>query len=246
MMEHLRESRNIDNLRQSLQHIKSHCRQTSRPFVLVSYAQSIDGSIATKDRRPLKISGQASMVLTHRLRSFFDAILVGIDTVLADNPQLTVRLVQGENPQPVVLDTHLRIPVESRLLKRSDCRSWLVSAKGNSEARTGAIKRTGATVLPCELDDRGQIDIRRLMGILHDRGICSLMVEGGAKVITSFIRAKLVDLFIITISPFLIGGLRVVQEQGESPLSKLHLTDVHYERLGDDLILWAKPVWNHP
>jgi riboflavin biosynthesis pyrimidine reductase len=146
----------------------------------------------------------------------------------------------------VVLDTHLRIPVESRLLKRSDRQSWLVSAKGNSEARAGAIKRTGATVLPCELDDRGQIDIHRLMGILHDRGIRSLMVEGGAKVITSFIRAQLVDLFIITISPFLIGGLRVVQEQNDSPFSRLNLTDVHYECLGDDLIVWAKPDWNHP
>ena len=242
-MEHLGDIQNIDDLHRNLQRVKSDCRQMSRPFVLVSYAQSIDGSIATKDRQPLKISGQNSMVLTHRLRSFFDGILIGIETVLTDNPELTVRLVQGKNPQPVVLDTHLRIPVESRLLNRSECRSWLVSAKDNSDARADAVRRTGATVLPCELDDHGQIDIHRLMGLLHNRGICSLMVEGGAKVITSFIRAELVDLFIITIAPSLIGGLSVLREYNESPLSRLNLTNIHYERLGDDLILWAKPVW---
>jgi riboflavin-specific deaminase-like protein len=245
MMECLGEIRNIDNLQQGLQHIKSNGWQLARPFVLISYAQSIDGSIATRDRQPLKISGQASMVLTHRLRSLFDAILVGIDTVLADNPQLTVRLVQGENPQPVVLDTHLRIPVESRLLQRSDCRSWLASAPTNSDVRVGTIRNAGATILPCQLDDHGQIDIRQLMGILHARGICSLMVEGGAKVITSFIRAQLVDLFIITVSPTLIGGLQVVQTRNDSPLFRLNLTDIYYERLDDDLILWAKPLWKH-
>lgn len=235
----------IDTLRRSIQWFKTNRRQMRRPFVVISYAQSIDGSIATKDRRPLQISGQAAMVLTHTLRSLFDAILVGIDTVLADDPQLTVRLVQGKNPQPVVLDTHLRIPIESRLLQRSDCGSWLASSKSTSEARASGFTRTGATILHCQLNSHGQIDICQLMDILHSRGICSLMVEGGAKVITSFINAGLVDLFIITISPTLIDGLRVVQGRNESPLAKLNLVDIYYEQQGNDLILWARPDWNH-
>jgi riboflavin-specific deaminase-like protein len=245
MMDRLRAIRNINHLQETLQQLKSNCRQMERPFVLVSYAQSIDGSIATHDRQPLRISGQSSMVLTHQLRSLFDAILIGIDTVLADNPQLTVRLAHGRNPQPVVLDTHLRIPVESRLLQRLDCGSWLASVTENSERRAGPLTRRGATILPCQLDEHGQIDIRQLMGILHGRGICSLMVEGGAKVITSFIRAELVDLFVITISPTVIGGLRVVDGHNDSPFSRLNLADIHYERLEDDLILWARPSWNH-
>jgi riboflavin-specific deaminase-like protein len=244
-MDRHRAIHNIDTLCKNLQWFKTNWRQMGKPFVLISYAQSIDGSIATQDRRPLQISGHASMVLTHRLRSLFDAILVGIDTVLADNPLLTVRLVQGKNPQPVVLDTHLRIPIESRLLQRSDFGSWLASSKSISEARAGAITNTGATILPCQLDDYGQIDIRQLISILHGRGIHSLMVEGGAKVITSFINAELVDLFIITISPTLVGGLRVVQGCNQSPLARLNLADIYYERLEDDLVLWARPDWNH-
>jgi riboflavin-specific deaminase-like protein len=245
MMDPQRAVRDIDTLQETLHHVNANCQRMERPFILVSYAQSIDGSIATGDRRPLRLSGQASMQLTHRLRSLFDAILVGIDTVLADNPQLTVRLVEGKSPRPVVLDTHLRTPAESRLLQRSDCRSWLASSPSSSETSAGAIMRRGATILPCELDDHGQIDIRRLMGILHGRGVRSLMVEGGAKVISSFIRAELVDLFIITVSPTLIGGLRVVEGQGDSPFSRLNLTDIYYERLEDDLVLWGRPAWNH-
>jgi len=238
--------RNIQDLQQGLQQIKTGFRPMSRPFILISYAQSIDGSIATLDRRPLRISGTVSMVLTHRLRSLFDAILIGIDTVMSDDPMLTVRLVPGANPQPVVLDTHLRIPLESRLLERSDCRSWLAGVKNSTAAGAESVSRTGAEILPCRLDDHGQVDIRHLMGLLHKRGIRSLMVEGGAKVISSFIRAELADLFIITISPTLIGGLQVFQGRNGSPPSRLILKHIHYERLENDLILWAEPVWNVP
>lgn len=236
--------RNIGDLQEALGRLKPD-RQRDRPFVLISYAQSIDGSIATLDRRPIQLSGPASAVLTHRLRSLFDAILVGIGTVLADDPRLDVRLVPGKNPQPVVLDTHLRIPAESRLLQRPDCQSWLASSEAASETRAAALMRTGATILACPLDGHGQIDIRQLMHILQGRGIYSLMVEGGARVITSFINAGLVDLFIITISPALIGGLRVVEGRNESPLSRVNLVDIHYERMEDDSILWGRPDWNH-
>lgn len=245
-MDHSWRIHNIDELREALWRLaEGRCRM-GRPFVLVSYAQSIDGSIATWDRRPLRISGPASMTFTHRLRSLFDAILVGIDTVLADDPQLNVRLVQGRSPQPVVLDTHLRIPLESRLLRRTDRASWVVSSKATCEARAAAIQRAGATILPCPLDHHGLIDIGHLMTLLHDRRVHSVMVEGGAKVITSFIDAGLVDLFIITLSPVLIGGLRVVQNRNEAPVPRVSLGDIHYERLEDDMILWARPHWSLP
>jgi len=220
----------------------SHPRM-NRPFVAVSYAQSIDGSIATKNRRPLSISGRESLELTHRLRSLFDGILVGINTVLADDPQLTVRLVDGENPQPVVLDTRLRTPLACRLLQRSDRESWLASATANSHARVSAFIRAGAQVLPCRPDGNGQVDLHHLMALLFDKGVESLMVEGGAKVITSFIHAELVDLFIITISPKFIGGLQVIESRNGDLFSKLNLTGISYETLGKDIVVWASPVW---
>ena len=240
-----RDIRNIGDLQEVLRGSKPSGGGQDRPFVLISYAQSIDGSIATLDRRPIQLSGPASMVLTHRLRSIFDAILVGIGTVLADDPQLDARLVQGRNPQPVVLDTHLRIPAECRLLRRPDRASLLASSEAASETRADILTRTGAVILGCPLDGHGRIDIRQLMHILHGRGIHSLMVEGGARVITSFINAGLGDLFIITISPALIGGLRVVEDHNGSPLSRVNLADIHYERMEDDSILWARPDWNN-
>lgn len=236
----------IDDLADVLNDVESHCQKTGRPFVTVTYAQSIDGSIATRDRRPLRISGSASMRMTHQLRALNDGILVGIETVLADNPRLSVRLVEGSNPQPVVLDTRLRTPIDAHLLEREDQSAWLVTSGVNATERVDAVSRAGATVLPCGLDEAGRVDLRELMGKLYEKGMRSLMVEGGARVITSFIHARAVDLFVITISPMLIGGLQVVEARQPSLSRLLQLSGIHYEHLEDDLVLWAKPLWNHP
>jgi GTP cyclohydrolase II len=234
---------NLDELQHCLAQAAAFRRHRCRPFVTVSYAQSVDGSIASRTRQPMRLSGELSMVLTHRLRTRFDAILVGIETVLADNPHLTVRYAQGRHPQPVVLDTHLRIPIQSNLVQRSDLSSWVVSGRNSALERIDKLARAGVTVLPCQLGGDGKIDLQRLMLLLADRGVNSLMVEGGARVITSFIRARLVDQFIITIAPTLIGGLSVIDGPGIHPSTQLRLDQVHYEHLGEDLILWAKPHW---
>jgi 3,4-dihydroxy 2-butanone 4-phosphate synthase/GTP cyclohydrolase II len=230
-----------DDLDRHLQAVHSAGNHNGRPFTLVSYAQCLDGSIATIDRRPLAISGRAAMTLTHRLRDLFEGILIGINTLLTDDPRLTVRLVDGANPRPVVLDTHLRTPASCRLVQRNDRAVWLASAANQSEGRQAALTRAGAVCLPCSLNSRGQIELHALLQKLYDRGIHSLMVEGGAQVITSFIRARLADLFIITVSPALVGGLQAVDGRSTAPLSRLPLTDIHYERMEDDLIVWAKP-----
>ena len=124
---------------QELNRLLSSFDHPERPFVTVSYAQSIDGSIATRRRRPLPISGPGAMRMTHGLRALHDGILVGIETVLADDPQLSVRLVEGPHPQPVVLDTRLRTPLEARLLKGGNGRPWLVDV---------AIDLEGALAVP--------------------------------------------------------------------------------------------------
>ena len=102
---------------QLLARATTHRLQTGRPLVSLSYAQSLDGSLAARRGSPLLLSGKASMQLTHRLRASHDAILVGIGTILADDPQLTVRLVQGPQPQPVILDSHLRLPPNARVFQ---------------------------------------------------------------------------------------------------------------------------------
>ena len=234
----------MGDLKRQLRRVTERCRPSGRPFVTVSYAQSIDGSIATRHRRPLPLSGAEAMRMTHALRALHDGILVGIETVLADDPQLTVRLVEGDHPRPVVLDTHLRTPGDARLLQG---RPWVVGAVDNAPLRVADMTRAGAEVLPCPRDARsGRLDLPQTLALLHARGIERLMVEGGARVITSFIQAQLVDLFIVTIAPQLVGGLQVLAAPTNGAEASMQLTGVRYARLGDDLILWARPVWQAP
>jgi riboflavin-specific deaminase-like protein len=191
----------------------------------------------------MQLSGPESMRLTHQLRACCQTILVGIGTVLADNPCLTVRLVEGQNPQPIILDTRLRTPLDANLVQRSDPPTWIVNGNHHKVDRNDAFRQKGITLLCCQCSDDGWIDLLALMETLARRQINSMMVEGGARVITSFVKLKLVDLFVITVSPKLVGGLPVIDARSFKTASHLELTDVHYQRLGGDLVVWARPDW---
>jgi riboflavin-specific deaminase-like protein len=214
-----------------------------RPLVTVSYAQSVDGSIATRNREQLRLSSSQSMILTHRIRAACDAIVIGINTLLVDDPQLTVRLAEGTSPQPIVLDSNLRIPLQARILDRTDHRCWLACADHSDPARIGAVEGRGAEVICCHRDRRNRVDLPNLLQLLGERGIRSVMVEGGGQVITSFIKARLVDQMIITIAPRLVGGLPVLDRPAVGNGSLLHLRSVTYQTCGPDIILWAQPQW---
>ena len=172
------------------------------------------------------------------------SILIGVGTLLADDPRLTVRVAEGSNPQPIVLDTHLRTPVSARLVSQSDLSPWIINSQDNHSDQMEALKNAGATLLPCATSPDGKIDLHALMAILNEKQVNSIMVEGGAKVITSFVNAELVDQFAITISPRLVGGLPVIDSNGLNLSSNLMLGHVSYQRLGNDLILWTRPDWN--
>jgi len=217
-----------------------------RPLVTVSYAQSVDGSIATRNREQLRLSSHQSMVLTHRIRAACDAIVIGINTLLVDNPQLTVRLVEGSSPQPIVLDSNLRIPLQARLLDRTDHRCWVACTDKSDLRRVGAVESRGGEVIRCGHDRRGMVDLPHLLHQLGKRGIRSIMVEGGSQVITSFIEARLVDQMIITIAPRLVGGLPVLDRPAVGNGSLLHFNPVSYQSCGPDIILWAQPQWQDP
>jgi GTP cyclohydrolase II len=209
------------------------------PFVTLSYAQSIDGSIATTNGLPLAISGEASLTFTHTLRAAHDAILVGIETVLSDNPRLTVRLAPGIDPQPVVLDSQLRIPPEARCLQGSRP-AWIATTNVNF-ARQQPLEASGARILPIAPDPQGRVD-------LVTQGIRSIMVEGGARVLGSFVQARLANWAVVTIAPIFVGGLRTMPNllTTPTPLSDAEinptaalprLTQPHFFQLGDDMIL---------
>ena len=132
----------MDRVKTALATASEHRQRTGRPLVTLSYAQSLDGSIADRPGRPLSLSGSQSMILTHGLRASHDAILVGIGTVLADNPRLNVRLVTGKSPQPVIVDSRLRFPPYANLLRHGRA-PWIVANEGADPERREALEAIG-------------------------------------------------------------------------------------------------------
>lgn len=209
-----------------------------RPWVTLAFAQSLDGSITNRPACRMRLSNAHSSALTHWLRAHHDAILVGINTVLVDDPRLTVRLAEGPNPRPVVVDSRLRLPLTASLLKspaESPFVGTTVAAPYEREAR---LRAAGATVLRLAADDAGLVDLRSLLVHLFRAGIRTLMVEGGARIITSFLSAGLADQVVLTICPLFVGGPRAFTPAlMEATCRWPRLSGVHCESLDDDLIL---------
>jgi GTP cyclohydrolase II len=221
-----------------------HHRHTGRPFVTLSYAQSVDGSIAARPGQPLALSGTLSMTLTHQLRAAHDAILVGIGTVLADNPRLTVRLVEGKNPQPIVADSRLRFPLSAHLLCAHPLAPWIATGEPAEVDRQRVLEEAGARVLRLPMNTRGHVDLTALLERLGALGVRSVMVEGGARIITSFLAERLVDHIVLTVAPKLVGGIRAVRRLTHADPAYLpRLRNLRYQWLEEDLVLWSDPVW---
>lgn len=214
-----------------------------RPLVVLSYAQSLDGSIAGRRRERIRLSGPESMQLTISIRARCAAILVGIGTVLSDDPRLTLKQTPGRPPQPVVLDTHLRIPLDAALIRRKDLSPWLVHGPEAPHSRRETLNSAGATPYACRTGAQGWIDLESLMPSLAARGVDSLMVEGGARVIASFLRNRLADVVVITLSPQLLGGLPAIDAGSTEEFARIGLGEPVYETLGRDLIVWGHPEW---
>lgn len=225
-----------------LEQRKHHWNEEGFPLVTISYAQTLDGSLTVRRGMPTGLSGPQSQRMTHRLRANHDAILVGIGTVLADDPQLTVRLVSGDHPQPVVLDSRLRIPLECQLLRRRDRQVWVACAKTADISRQYVLQKQGIELIGLSRrGDRG-LDLAELLKELYQRGIRSVMVEGGAKVITSFLAERLAHLAIVTIVPRWLGGLNVIaQKQAVDGLP--YLENVQYRLFGKDILIFGDLVW---
>ena len=228
------------------QRIDEHFAKEERPFITVTYAQSLDGSIASPDGRPLAISGAESLSFTHRLRAIHDAILVGIGTVLSDNPRLNVRHIEGAHPQPVVLDTQLRMPMDAEILSCEGPGPIIATNQESSAERQTALEERGATVIRLNCNQDG-ICLQSLLDALAQRNVKSVMVEGGTEILTSFLKQRRVHYLIATIAPTLIGGKSVLHplggeaQDGESSFPQLQ--NIQYRWLGDDLILEGQPSW---
>ncbi|TMW73667.1 bifunctional diaminohydroxyphosphoribosylaminopyrimidine deaminase/5-amino-6-(5-phosphoribosylamino)uracil reductase RibD [Alteribacter natronophilus] len=181
-----------------------HSVTEKRPFVTLKTASSLDGKIATKTGESKWITGEAAREDVHRLRHEHDAILVGVNTVIADDPSLTVRLPGGgRHPVRVVLDHNLRTPADAGMIQDGLAPVWIVSSQNGNTERKSALEEQGAKVF--ELG-RDTVEIAPLLTLLGEQQIRSVLVEGGGSVNDSFLRSGLFEQVIVYIAPLLIGG----------------------------------------
>ena len=213
---------------------------TGRPLVTVKFAMSLDGKIATRTGDSKWITSEESRKYVHQLRAGSDAIMVGIGTVVADDPQLTVRRADGSplphQPLRVVVDSDGRILPDATLLKQPG--STLVAMAGETRGVRTLLEDAGAEVVAVPGSDR-RVNLEELLDELGRRGISSLFVEGGGTLLGSLFDAGLVDRVVGFVAPVLIGGeaaLSPVGGQGaERMADALRLNDVHIETFGDDV-----------
>ena len=249
-----------------------------RALVTLSYAQSLDGGLAAGGGRPTAISCAAALEACHVIRCRHDAIMVGVGTILADNPMLTVRRVKGRNPRPVILDSHLRMPAGSNVLGGKGGRGGssgsggsrggdgegplIFCGEGACREAEGRLRDAGGEVrrLPLEgggsvLGGRGslggegapegtdatestggrgggaRLPLGRVLRVLRECGLESVMVEGGGRLIGDFLRTGLWDRAAINAAPFWLGGYGIDYSSG----AKIHLDDVRWVTYESDV-----------
>jgi 3,4-dihydroxy 2-butanone 4-phosphate synthase/GTP cyclohydrolase II len=217
----------------------------TRPAVTVHYAQSIDGRIAARTGDARWVSGESSLKLAHELRASHDAVMVGIGTVLADDPRLTVRLVEGQSPIRVIVDSTLRVPISANVLADRTSRTIVATTPAAPQARARAIHDAGGEVLRAHADENGAVDLPDLLRRLRGMGIGSLLIEGGHGIITSALRAHAVDRLTVCIAPKVIGeGIDAVGDLHIDYLREaLTFARARFVTCGEDLIFCGEPRW---
>ena len=226
-------------------------KRTGLPLVTLKLAMSLDGKVATRTGDSRWISGEQSRRLVHRMRDRHDAVMVGVGTVLADDPALTTRDVPGgRDALRVICDTQARTPPGARAIaQNSDAGCIVAVGEGAPPERLGALREAGAEVLelPC---DGERLNLRALMSALAERNVMSVLIEGGGGLAWGALQAGLVDKVALFYAPIIIGGEGAVSGVGgagvETVAEALRLSEVSWEPVGEDLLVRGRvnePTW---
>jgi diaminohydroxyphosphoribosylaminopyrimidine deaminase/5-amino-6-(5-phosphoribosylamino)uracil reductase len=216
--------------------------KTGVPFVTLKLAASLDGRITSKQGTATSLSGDEARKYAHSLRLGHEAVMIGANTVVSDDPQLTVRLVDNqEKKQPTrfVLDSSLRIPLEAKVLNDGQAKTIVVTSSAADQQKKKQIEAKGLDIWTMGRDADGLIDLKAL---LHQMGLdeyCSLLVEGGGKLAASFLKLGLVDKVVMIYTPNIIGG-QGVPAVGELQLESgdpIKLKDLECRMCGQDVIV---------
>lgn len=212
---------------------------TGRPFVVLKMAQTIDGRIATATGHSQWISCPEALRLAHRLRAQYDAVAVGSGTVREDDPQLTVRLLKGENPLRIIITASPDLSPGLKVFRNNRDNNTIV-ATDKKTIKAGAYQ--SAITWPIK-KTKGQIDLNNFLDLAGRRGITSILFEGGQRLATTLLKQKLVDKLFLIIAPMIIGrGTETIGDLGIKTVNKaLEFNEYGFKKIGTDTLFWGYP-----
>lgn len=233
---------NRDSLR--LNEIYTKFITTCTPFAILKFAASLDGKIALPSGESRWITGRTARRYAHRLRALADAVLVGVGTVVADDPLLNVRHVDNKGKQPLrlIVDSKLRIPVKSKVLDINRGQgTMVVTTRSAPVEKIEMLEKKGIKILIADSREDGEVSLKSVMNLSGEYGITSILIEGGSEISASALREGVVDKVVVIYSPRIIGGVDALSMVGgPSPTSldeSIFLKDISIRQLGEDIMI---------
>ena len=212
-----------------------------KPFVVLKAAMTLDGKIATATGQSKWITNETSRAYGYKLRDIYDGIMVGINTVIEDNPMLTSRVDGGKNPIRIVVDSSLKIDINANVVQDKSAKTIVATTDKANKDKILKLQAQDVDVIVVDKDENDKVDIEKLLDILGQQNICSILVEGGATLSGSFVAKKLVDKVYFFIAPKIIGG-----KEAKTPVAgtgilnlqeALALKDIQIEKLEEDVLI---------
>ncbi len=212
-----------------------------KPFVVLKAAMTLDGKIATAIGQSKWITNETSRAYGYKLRDIYDGIMVGINTVIEDNPMLTARVDGGKNPIRIVVDSSLKIDINANVVQDKSAKTIIATTDKADKDKILKLQAQDVDVIVVDKDENDKVDIEKLLDILGQQNICSILVEGGATLSGSFVAKKLVDKVYFFIAPKIIGG-----KEAKTPVAgtgilnlqeALALKDIQIEKLEEDILI---------
>lgn len=212
-----------------------------KPFIVLKAAMTLDGKIATATGQSKWITNETSRAYGYKLRDIYDGIMVGINTVIEDNPMLTARVDGGKNPIRIVVDSSLRIDINANVVQDKSAKTIIATTDKADKDKILKLQAQDVDVIVVDKDENDKVDIEKLLDILGQQNICSILVEGGATLSGSFVAKKLVDKVYFFIAPKIVGG-----KEAKTPVAgtgilnlqeALALKDIQIEKLEEDILI---------
>ncbi len=212
-----------------------------KPFIVLKAAMTLDGKIATATGQSKWITNETSRAYGYKLRDIYDGIMVGINTVIEDNPMLTARVDGGKNPIRIVVDSSLKIDINANVVQDKSAKTIIATTDKANKDKILKLQAQDVDVIVVDKDENDKVDIEKLLDILGQQNICSILVEGGATLSGSFVAKKLVDKVYFFIAPKIVGG-----KEAKTPVAgtgilnlqeALALKDIQIEKLEEDILI---------